>query len=48
MTTLEDIERKYNLSYDDIIKLLYDIGTLTEVNVENIIKKLDEIESIDS
>ena len=47
---LEDLITIYlkdDFGYDELIDLLYQIGELTEINVNNIVDKLDEIANIE-
>ena len=38
---------EWSKAYDRLIRLLYSISTLTEQDVENIVEKLDQIDSQD-
>lgn len=44
MKDLEDLKKQIG-SYEALIKLVYDIGTLTEYDVNEIVERLDQIES---
>lgn len=41
---LEDLKKQIG-SYGALIELVYDIGTLTEYDVNEIVERLDQIES---
>ena len=44
MKDLEDLKKQIG-SYVALIELVYDIGTLTEYDVNEIVERLDQIES---
>lgn len=44
MKDLEDLKKQIG-SYEALIELVYDIGTLTEYHVNEIVERLDQIES---
>lgn len=44
MKDLEDLKKQIG-SYEALIELVYDIGTLTEYDVNEIVERLDQIES---
>ena len=43
MKDLEDLKKQIG-SYEALIELVYDIGTLTEYDVNEIVERLDQIE----
>lgn len=44
MKDLDDLKKQIG-SYEALIELVYDIGTLTEYDVNEIVERLDQIES---
>ncbi|WP_172602507.1 hypothetical protein [Phascolarctobacterium faecium] len=44
MKDLETLKKQVG-SYEALIKLMYNIGTLTECDVNEIVERLDQIES---
>jgi hypothetical protein len=44
MKDLEDLKKQIG-SYEALIELVYDIGTLIEYDVNEIVERLDQIES---